>query len=113
MKVLRENDGAVVVEKCSRADTYATRSVGLLKHRTLPEEEGLLIVPCNSVHTFFMRFPIDVVFLDRHDKIITIYKDMKPWRISWIHLTAFSVLELASGVASSISLSKGQKLIFR
>lgn len=112
MKVWRESDGAVVAKKCTVANTMVSRMIGLLRHKALETDEGLWIVPCNSIHTFFMRFAIDAVFLDREQRIVRIYSNMKPWRISWTHFSAHSVLELASGVAGQMLLERGQQLKF-
>jgi uncharacterized membrane protein (UPF0127 family) len=62
---------------------------------------------------FFMKFPIDAIFLDREDRIVTIYHSIKPWRMSGLHPSARSVLEVQAGVASSIGLVKGDALTFR
>ncbi len=112
MKVRRESDGVVVAEDCALANTMLSRVIGLLKHKLLLREEALWIIPCNSIHTFFMRFTIDAIFLDRNFKIISIYKEMKPWRMSCLYFSAYSVLELAGGVADDLQLEVGQSLLF-
>ena len=80
-------------------------------------EEGLWIVPCAMIHTLFMRFPIDVVFLDRELKALRVVESLKPWRVSpWV-LGAHSVLELAGGVLSGADgvclVRKGEFLEFK
>ena len=63
----------------------------------MASSEGLWIVPCPMIHTFFMKFPIDVLFLDRSLKVVRVLEDLKPWRLSpWV-FSAHSVLELAGG----------------
>ena len=72
-------------------------------------EEGLWIVPCPMIHTFFMKFPIDVLFLDRGLKVARVIEDLKPWRLSpWV-FRAHSVLELAGGVLKG-SVQAGDQL---
>ncbi|HVE13570.1 MAG TPA: DUF192 domain-containing protein [Elusimicrobiota bacterium] len=79
------------------ADTPKTRAVGLLSRSSLEPGEGLWIVPCASIHTLFMRFAIDAVFLDEDLVVRRVLEDLKPWRLSpWV-LSAHSVLELPGG----------------
>jgi uncharacterized membrane protein (UPF0127 family) len=59
--------------------------------------EGLLIDPCRSIHTCFMKYSLDIVFLSNENKIIKIIRHMKPWRLSWIYLSATKTLELPAG----------------
>jgi uncharacterized protein len=83
---------------------------GLLPRASLGDQEGLFIAPTNSVHTFFMRFPMDAAFLDRGGKVVALYDSMKPWRISGIHFSAVSVLETGAGVLSKAGVKKGEVL---
>ena len=83
--------------KVVKAADYESRSRGLLGRESLAPEEGLWIVPCPMIHTFFMRFPIDVVFLDRDLRVVRAIEGLGPWHVSpWV-LGARSVLELAAG----------------
>jgi hypothetical protein len=93
------------------ADTPGTRRVGLLKHSSLPKGEGLWIVPCESVHTFFMKFPIDLVYLDRRHKVRKVRSAVPPWRLSAC-LPAHSVLELPAGTALETQTQPGDELDF-
>lgn len=97
MVALNKTQGRTVAARVEKADTYETRSRGLLGRQSMAEGEGLWIVPCPMIHTFFMKFPIDVLFLDRALKVVRVIEDLKPWRLSpWV-LRAHSVLELAGG----------------
>ena len=91
------------------ADTSAKRRVGLLKHQRLEPGEGLWIAPCESVHTFFMRFPIDLVYLDREHHIKKVRSSVGPWRLSGC-LTARSVLELPAGTIRETQTERGDAL---
>lgn len=71
--------------------------------------EGLLIEPCNSIHTFFMRYAIDAVFYDKNHKVVAVHRNLKPWRISKIIPAARGVLELPSGAARD--MDRGDKLV--
>ena len=111
MRLLRE-DGAVVCERCVLADTSWTRLKGLLGRRGLEDGEGLLIRPTGSIHMFFMRFPIDAVFLDRELRILKVVPDLKPWRMS-AKRGAKQVLEIAAGQAERRGLEPGGQLVLR
>jgi len=91
------------------ARSFAARLVGLLGRRALATDEALLLAPCNNVHTLFMRFVIDVVFLDREGTIVAIKPAVRPWRMAWAP-RAHSCLELAEGAAARLSLQVGQRL---
>ncbi len=91
------------------ADRPFGRMKGLLGRRSLDSGEGLLLRPASSVHTFFMRFAIDVVFLDRDLTVVDVVKDLRPWRAAG-RRGAKSVLELASGEAARRSVRRGDRL---
>jgi len=99
----------VLAEGAEVADTSAKRRTGLLKHTHLEPGDGLWIVPCESVHSFFMKFAIDVVYLDRKQKIKKVRREMAPWRISGC-LTAHSVLELPAGTLAETGTQAGDQL---
>ncbi len=111
LKILNRTRQAVLATQAEVADTSLKRNVGLLKHHSLPEGQGLWIVPCEGVHTVGMKFAIDVVFLDRKKRVLKIRPDMGPWRIS-LCLRAHSVLELPAGTAARVGLQKGDELEF-
>src|SRR6478752_6921335 len=91
------------------ADTSAKRRTGLLKHTGLTPGEGLWIVPCEGIHTFAMKFPIDVVFLNRQHKILKIRPRMARSRIA-LSLLAHSVLELPAGMLEQTGTERGDQL---
>ena len=79
------------------ARTLFERIRGLIGVKSLPPGEGLLILRCNSIHTFFMSFPIDAVFLDRNDRVVKVVRNIRPWRFFvWGGFRAATVLETAS-----------------
>jgi uncharacterized membrane protein (UPF0127 family) len=96
VKVRNETRNTVLAEAADLANTSATRRTGLLKHERLEPGDGLWIVPCESVHTFFMKFPIDLVYLDKKRKVRKVRHAVPSWRLSAC-LTAHSVLELPAG----------------
>ena len=93
------------------ADTSAKRRTGLLKHHGLEPGEGLWISPCESVHTFFMKFPIDLVYIDKQRKVRKVRNAVPAWRVSAC-LVAESVLELPPGTAQRTGTLPGDVLIF-
>lgn len=91
------------------ADRGATRRKGLLGRSALNTGEGLWILPCEAVHTFGMRFPIDLVYVGRDLRVRKIRSDVRPWRLSAC-LTAHSVLELPSGTVDKTQTRRGDQL---
>ena len=102
-------DGRVVCERCLVATTPWARMRGLLGRDELPRGEGILLRPAGSVHTFFMRFPIDVVFLDRENRVVDVERELVPWRTAK-RRGAKAVLELSAGEADRVGLTAGAVL---
>lgn len=94
------------------ANTFLRRLIGLLGRKALSQREGLLISPCPSIHTFFMRFSIDVVFLDEKYKVIGIAESVLPNRIRLGPKGTKHVLELADGNVKNTGLHLDQILVF-
>lgn len=111
MKVLVRNQTrkTVLAQTADVADSSAKRRTGLLKHERLEPGEGLWIVPCESVHTFFMKFPIDLVYLDKRRKVKKIRHAVPAWRLSAC-LSAHSVLELPAGTLEQTRTAVGDEL---
>ena len=104
-----ETRNTVLAEAADLANTSATRRTGLLKHERLEPGDGLWIVPCESVHTFFMKFPIDLVYLDKKKKVRKVRHAVPAWRLSAC-LTAHSVLELPAGTVERTGTVVGDEL---
>lgn len=105
---LRTNE--TILEDLQIADSFLSRFRGLMGIKTLPESAGLWITPCNSVHCFFMLIPIDVIFLDKDNRVVHISKNMKPWSVSPIVRKAKSVVETNADTLSDV-LQVGDQLI--
>ncbi len=103
------DDGRTVCAHCELADTPLSRLRGLLGQAALPPGHGLLLVPSNSVHTFFMRFPIDVVLLDRNLVVRRVAHSVRRSKLVW-QRGARRVLELPSGEANRLGLRAGTRL---
>jgi uncharacterized protein len=108
VRVLAEN-GVAVCDRCEVADGPIARMRGLLGRDGLEPGAGMLMTREPSVHTFFMRFPIDVVFLDKQDRIVKVVHDLRPWRFAGARRAA-AVLELPAGTAATAGLEPGMTL---
>jgi uncharacterized membrane protein (UPF0127 family) len=115
--LVASHKGRELARRVLTADDHESRGKGLLGRSSLDPDEGLWIVlgaglwlvPCPTIHTFFMKFPIDVVFLDGSKKVVKVIENMKPWRLSaWVP-SAASVLELSGGVLNG-SVAVGDSL---
>jgi len=103
------NNGTQVCERCSLADSAPTRLKGLLGRDRLEHGEGMLLRPAPAIHTCFMRFPIDAVFLDRELQVIGVTPGLRPWR--WARQAgARAVLELGAGEADRLGVRPGERL---
>ena len=108
---MTRRDGVVVCEECLVAATPLARMRGLLGRRSLPSGQGILLRPAASIHTFFMRFSIDAVFLDDELKVVWIEPDLRPWRAAG-RRGARAVLELPAGECARRGLSVGDSIRF-
>jgi uncharacterized membrane protein (UPF0127 family) len=111
LRIINQSRGIVLATMAELADTAPSRSKGLLGRDSLAKGEALWIVPCESVHTFFMRFALDLVYLDRSRRIIKIRTNVQPWRLSAC-LRAHSIIELAAGSIDPKGTAVGDQLAF-
>ena len=106
-RLVSKTTGKTVVARLRIADGFWSRLVGLQFRRPLPADAGLLLVPCNSVHTCFVRFPVDVVFLDGHGSVLAVRRNLRPWRLAFGPRKSHAVLEM---IAGSADLQPGEML---
>ena len=111
LRVRNQSRSTLLADRADIADTSKKRRTGLLKHTRLEAGEGLWIAPCEAVHTAGMKFPIDVLFLDRKRKVLKVRSGMREWRVA-VCLRAHSVLELPSGTAAATETVAGDQLEF-
>ncbi len=109
LRVRNVTRNTVLADRADIADTSATRNRGLLKHTGLTEGEGLWIVPCEGVHSFFMKFPIDVVFMNKKRIVTKLRPNMVRSRIA-LSLRAHSTLELPVGMIQKSQTAVGDQL---
>ena len=107
--VLIGPQGQIVCERCELAAGPLSRMRGLSGRTRLPRGRGMLMRPTWIVHTAFMRFPVDVIFLDRDLTVLAVTEHMQPWRTAG-HLRAHFVLKLAAGESAALSLQVGDQL---
>jgi hypothetical protein len=103
--------GTVLATSLEVADTAPKRNKGLLGRKGLASGGGLWISPCESVHTFFMQFSIDLVYLDRKNRIRKLCDSVPPWRLS-VCLSAHSILELPAGAIRATGTQTGDVVEF-
>ncbi len=103
--------GEVIVPELDVAATMGRRMKGLLGRPSLADDAGLWIVPCSSIHMFFMKFPIDVVYVDKAGVVVRCVANVQPWKTSRGGKGAHSVFELAAGAIARHGISEGDQLI--
>ena len=110
VRVLNTTKGTMLGKRIDVADSSVSRMVGLLGKSGLAPATGLLIMPSQAVHSIGMRFPIDVLFLDRNWKVVHAHPSMVPYRITGFHWKARCVLELPVGAIAESCTSVGDEL---
>jgi uncharacterized protein len=112
VRILNSTRDTVLADKAWEASSLRARMKGLLGRDGLEEGEGLLIRPCTSIHSFFMRFRFDAVFVDDKGLVLHVIPSMRKWRISKWVLRAEGVVELPAGVAGKTGTIVGDVLVF-
>jgi uncharacterized protein len=110
MPVINVTKKTWLATKVRKADNFLTRLVGLLKRTNLGPEEALWLIPSKGIHTIGMKFPIDVVFLDKSNLVLGIVSGLVPYRISGVRLRGYSVLELPKGTLKKSRTEVGDQL---
>lgn len=111
VRVINQSKGTVLAEACGEARSFLARGKGLMGHPGLATGEGLLIDPCSSVHSFFMRFPIDVVFADAQHRVVGFTETMVPNRPFAGAWRARYVVELPAGTIAASGTTLGDQLV--
>lgn len=110
MPVINLTKQTWLATKVRKADNFLTRLIGLLKRTHLGPEEALWLMPSKGIHTIGMKFPIDVVFLNRDHQVLGLMSGLVPYRVSAVHLRGYSVLELPNGTIKKSCTEIGDKL---
>jgi len=109
-RIVNVSKGTTVAGQARKAESLWARLVGLMGRRRLEEGEGLLLSPCSSVQTFFMRFPIDVIFVDGEAKVVKVAPALGPFRVALGGRGARDALEVAAGIAARSDTAVGDRL---
>ncbi|MGH7721475.1 MAG: DUF192 domain-containing protein [Candidatus Dormibacteria bacterium] len=104
---LETDAGVLIAEHVEEADTVLARFRGLMFRDHLPEGHGLALRPCNSIHMFFMRFPLDVLFVDGEGRVVRVLTAIRPWRASTLVRGAKAAVELPAGTAARAGVVAG------
>lgn len=112
MKLINKKNGKILATDIKVANNSYTRTIGLLLKSEFNTGEGLRLVPCNCIHSCFMKFKFDAVFIDKNNQIVHLIKNMSPWRFSRIVFSAHSVVELPEGVLDQTGTELGHVLGF-
>lgn len=102
--------GAVLVDRVETARGFCGRALGLMGRAPLPPGRGLLLRPCAEIHTFFMRFPLDLIFLGDGDRVVRVVRTVTPWRMAFGGRGARAVLEVASGWMPADAVRPGDRI---
>jgi hypothetical protein len=108
--LIKNFNNLILADRAKLAKTFMSRLKGLMFRKELDEGEGLILMPCNMVHTFGMRFPLDVVFISRDNTIVHTIQNLQPNRVSPMVKTAVRVLELPAGTISRTNTKEGDQL---
>jgi len=107
--LVNARSGQVIAREIELALTRSARRRGLLDRTSLDPSSALVLAPCLMIHTAFMRFAIDVIFVDRDGRVVRIVRELRPWRIA-ASLCAYATVELASGALDSRDVAVGDPL---
>lgn len=99
-----------IINHLEVAESFVDRGIGLLNHSTLLIDQAMWIKPCNNIHTFFMKFRIDCVFLNKELVIVSLFKNVRPFRVILPQWKANSVIEFSAGVIDKFDMKIGEQL---
>lgn len=111
--IINRRNKLCIAQQTKVANHIWGRMLGLMGKRSLDEHHALFIYPCQQIHTFFMRFPIDCVFINQDYKVIYLLEHVRPWRVSEKVSEAYGVIELASGVIQKTDINISDRLEIR
>lgn len=112
MKLTNITKNTILAEDAVVAKSFLARMRGLLGKKVFKQNQALIITPCNSVHTFFMHFPIDILFVGKDNCVLAVIEALKPYRFSKIYPNAYFVIELPAGAIKATSTAVPDKIGF-
>ena len=110
MRITNTTRQTILADRARRTGSFLARGRGLMFSPPLPEGGGLVIEPCNSIHMLFMRYPLDILFLDKASRVVFMYRGIKPWRMGRIVRGARLAVELPEGVIDHSGTQVGDML---
>lgn len=113
MKVINTTKNTILADEAKMADAFFARLIGLLNRKSLNKGEALILATSNSIHSFFMRFTIDVIFLDKTGKVIAILPSFKPFRLSRTYFNSRTVIELPENTLQLTHTEPGDTIIIK
>lgn len=113
MEIYNQRTNQLISSNVEMANTYFKRLKGLMFKRSIPSDFSLIITPCNSIHMFFMRFPLDILFVNKENQVVGVSSRIKPWRLSKIYFKAHYVIEMNAGTIERLNISKGDILFIK
>ncbi|MDP5274488.1 DUF192 domain-containing protein [Chengkuizengella axinellae] len=113
MKVINQGNDVVIAEQVRFAHTFFSRFIGLMFKKHIFRDGALHILPCSQIHTFFMKFPIDVVYLNSDYEVVGIEENLSPWKIGGKFKQVKSIIELSSGAVVKTGLKIGDSIKFK
>lgn len=108
--LVNKSKGTTLAKHVEPAITFSKRFIGLMGRLSLPPGNALWLQPCTSIHTWFMRFPIDVAFVSKGWKVVATKENMQPWRFSKVYVDSYRVIELPAGTLSNTKTELGDYL---
>lgn len=112
MVLINKTNNTIISQNVVVADTFFKRLKGLMFTKELPDQSSLHIIPCSEIHTFNMRYSIDILYLDANNKILDINEELQPGKIGKRVKNAVSVIELPSGKIKKLDIKVGQAVAF-
>jgi hypothetical protein len=111
VRIENSSRGTTLAGEAEMADGFVSRGIGLMGRRGWSRSDGIVIEPCSSIHCFFMRMPIDVIFVDREWRVLRTVEALKPWRIGPIVGKTRRVVELPTGALRRTVCQAGDQLV--
>ncbi|MDD2679209.1 MAG: DUF192 domain-containing protein [Candidatus Omnitrophica bacterium] len=111
MKIINQTRNTILAQDTFVADTFLKRIKGLLGKKEFRPGQAIILNPSNSIHTCFMRFPIDILFVDKNNRVLQAVANLRPFRFSPLSFKSRLIIELPAGTICSTSTSQGDQLI--
>ncbi|MFH0791220.1 MAG: DUF192 domain-containing protein [Candidatus Omnitrophota bacterium] len=110
VEIINKTKNLILAEDVFLADTVLKRLKGLLGKKEFKNGQAVILKPCSSIHTLFMCFPIDVLFVDKHNRVIKAISNLPPFRLSGVYLNADFAIELPAGMIGQTATAEGDSL---